>query len=92
MNSLILFSSAFCVVFFLGMQSLCVNTGRRAFAFVNSLLIGLSHLALYKLTPNAEGYEIVAYLAGGPFGIVTAMTTFEYLNTKAFFTKARKDA
>lgn len=80
MTSLALFASTFAVVFCLGAQSLFVNTGRYASAFVNSLCIGAAHLVLYKLAPDASGQQIAAYLAGGPFGIVTAMLLFRHLH------------
>lgn len=76
MTALALLASTFCLVFFLGLQSLIVNGGHRLAAFFNSLAIGLSQLTLYKLAPDATGIEIVAYLAGGPFGVVCAMEVF----------------
>jgi len=78
-NSLVLFSSSFIVVFFLGLQSLFVNSGRRGLAFVTSFCIGASQLFMYKLVPGAEGFEVVAFLCGGPFGIVSAMFVFDIL-------------
>lgn len=79
MTLLSLFCSTFALVFFLGMQSLVVNAGRRTLAFANSFCIGAAHLILYKLAPEAAGIEIAAYLLGGPFGIVAAMAVFERL-------------
>lgn len=79
MTALSLFASTFALVFFLGMQSLVVNSGRRALAFANSFCIGAAHLVLYKLAPDAGGLDVLAYLAGGPFGIVAAMAAFERL-------------
>lgn len=76
MTTLYLFGSTFALVFFLGMQSLAVNGGHRWLAFANSFLIGASNLVLFKLAPNADGLEIVAYLSGGPLGIVSAMAVF----------------
>lgn len=73
MNYLALFASAFIVVFFLGLQSLNVNGGRYRAAFVTSFGIGISNLILYKLAPSADGAEVIAYLLGGPFGIVASM-------------------
>lgn len=78
MTALTLLASTFCLVFFLGLQSLVVNGGHRVAAFANSFAIGLSQLMLYKLAPNASGWEIAAYLAGGPFGVVAAMTFFTW--------------
>jgi hypothetical protein len=78
MTAVALLASTFMLVFFLGLQSLVVNSGHKAMAFGNSLAIGLCQLTLYKLAPDASGIEIGAYLIGGPFGIVTAMLTFKW--------------
>ena len=68
-----LFASTFALVFFLGLQSLNVNSGRYAAAFFTSFGIGAGQLVLYKLAPDASGAEIAAYLSGGPVGIVASM-------------------
>lgn len=73
MSELILFASTFALVFALGLQSLNVNGGHYRAAFFTSFAIGAANLALYKLAPNADTSEIIAYLAGGPLGIITAM-------------------
>lgn len=73
MTAGLLFVSTFALVFFLGLQSLNVNGGRMAAAFFTSFGIGVSNLVLYKLAPDAGGSEIVAYLTGGPLGIITSM-------------------
>ena len=73
MTALALFASTFALVFFLGLQSLNVNGGHYRAAFLTSFGIGVGNLALYKLAPNASGIEIAAFLAGGPFGIVSSM-------------------
>jgi hypothetical protein len=77
-NSIALLASTFCLVFFLGLQSLIVNAGHKWFAFANSFAIGTANLVLFKLAPNASGIEIAAYLSGGPFGIVAAMVFFSW--------------
>lgn len=77
MNALLLLVSTFLLVFFLGLQSLIVNTGYRTAAFMNSFAIGACNLMLFKLAPEANGLEIVAYLSGGPFGIVASMVVFK---------------
>jgi hypothetical protein len=82
MTSLTLFVSTFATVFFLGLQSLFVNHGWRTAAFCNSLCIGTASLALYKLTPGAQGIEIAAFLAGGPFGIVGSMVVFRKIKLR----------
>jgi len=78
MTALALLLSTFALVFFLGLQSLVVNGGHRLAAFCNSVAIGLAQLTLYKLAPDASGIEVVAYLSGGPFGIVAAMAFFKW--------------
>ena len=73
MTALTLFASTFALVFFLGLQSLNVNSGRYAAAFVTSIGISIGQIILYKLAPDADGGQIAAYLTGGPFGIVASM-------------------
>jgi len=68
-----LFLSTLLLVFFLGLQSLNVNSGRFVAAFFTSFGIGAANLALFKLAPDAGGVEIAAYLSGGPVGIVASM-------------------
>ena len=74
MTALYLFASTFALVFFLGLQSLNVNGGHYTDAFVTSFGIGIGNLVLFKLAPEATGIEIAAFLAGGPFGIVSSMS------------------
>lgn len=76
MSALALLASTFALVFCLGMQSQLVNNGHYAGAFCNSLAIGTCNLVLFKLAPDATGWEVAAYLAGGPFGIVAAMAAY----------------
>ena len=73
MTELLLFSSTFAVVFFLGVQSLNVNGGHYGLAFCTSFAIGASQLALYRYMPDPTLTEVAAYLVGGPFGIVASM-------------------
>lgn len=74
MTALILFAATFGTVLALGLQSLNVNGGHRALAAMTSFAIGACQLALYKVLPGpTDGLEIVAYLVGGPFGIISAM-------------------
>lgn len=73
MTALTLFLSTFAVVFLLGVQQLNVQHGHQLAAFATSIAIGGANLALFKLAPEASGTEILAYLAGGPVGIVCAM-------------------
>ena len=73
MIELALFVSTFVVVFALGFQSLNVNGGHYWCAFFTSFAISGSNLALFKLAPNANLAECIAYMGGGPFGIVASM-------------------
>lgn len=74
MSVLTLFASTFGMVFFLGFQSLSVNSGHYWMAGVNSLIIGSFNLLLYKTAPHVSGWqEIAAYIVGGPLGIMSAM-------------------
>lgn len=74
MDALIIFASAFWLVFFLGLQSLAVNTGHMSLAMLNSLVIGSFNFLLFKKVPNiAEPLLVMAYLSGGPAGIACSM-------------------
>ncbi|MES2909857.1 MAG: hypothetical protein V4718_00625 [Pseudomonadota bacterium] len=80
--ALFLLMSTFSLVFCLGLQSQLVNNGHFAAAFFNSLAIGTANLVLFKLAPEASGWEVAAYLAGGPFGIVASMVFYRHRYTK----------
>jgi hypothetical protein len=73
MTELALFVSTFVVVFALGFQSLNVNGGHYWLAFFTSFAISGSNLVLFKLAPSASFAQCVAFMAGGPFGIVASM-------------------
>lgn len=79
MSAAYLFTSTLGLVYFLGLQSQLVNNGHYVAAFINSAAIGVCNLVLFKLAPDASGIEIVAYLSGGPFGIVASMATYRHL-------------
>jgi hypothetical protein len=82
MTTLILFGSAFALVFLLGLQSLTVNAGHERAAFLNSILIGIANITLLRLGSSAQGIEIAAYIAGGPLGIVASMRFFRWYREK----------
>ena len=75
-NAITLFISTFLLVFALGMQSQLVNNGHAISAFCNSLMIGTFQLTLIKLGATATGWEVAAFICGGPFGIVFSMYVF----------------
>ncbi|MES2887288.1 MAG: hypothetical protein V4739_04675 [Pseudomonadota bacterium] len=74
MTALLIFAAAFGNVFALGLQSLNVNGRHMAMAFVTSFGIGTMNLVLLKVMPGpTSAFEIAAFLAGGPLGIVASM-------------------
>lgn len=73
-TALVIFVCTFSVVLALGLQSLNVNRGHRVMAFCTSFVIASCNLMLLKIVPKPTGLiEDVAYILGGPFGIVTSM-------------------
>lgn len=82
MNEVYLFFSTFVLVFALGLQSLNVNGGYYIRAFFTSFVIGCANLVLYKLAPDATRTEVLAFLAGGPFGIVCSIFTHQWIQSK----------
>lgn len=82
MTPFLLLISTYVVVFALGAQSLFVNNGRYVLAFCNSFVIGICNLALFKLTPEATGWQIASFLIGGPLGIVSVMWLFRHLHRR----------
>lgn len=83
-NAFYLLISTFSLVFCLGLQSLLVNNNHKISAFVNSFAIGAANVVLFKLVPNASAIEIAAYLAGGPFGIVSSMLFYRSDSVQRF--------
>lgn len=76
MTELFIFISAVGIVFFLGLQSLSVNSGHKILAAVNSLVIGTFNLYLLKSVPDIHTWQATAaYLLGGPVGITLAIYT-----------------
>ena len=73
MVALTLFLGTFSLVFLLGLQSLNVNNGHKILAAITSFFIGCVSIILYKLAPNATWYETMAFLCGGPIGIIQSM-------------------
>lgn len=92
LNALYLLIGTFALVFCLGLQSQLVNNGHFISAFVNSVAISSAHLVLYKLTPNASGWEIAAFLSGGPFGIVCSMVFYRWHYADSLTPKKRAEA
>lgn len=78
LTTLWLFLSTYAVVFLLGFQSLNVNRGNTFTAFCTSICIGVANLAVLKLGVHAEGWDIAAYIAGGPLGIISSIHFFRW--------------
>lgn len=68
-----LFLSAFFTVFLLGFQQQNVSGKYYIAAVLTSIGIGVAQIFLWRLVPDATASEIVATLAGGPAGILSAM-------------------
>lgn len=80
MNALFLFSATFALVLFLGLQQMNVHGGHRALAAVTSLLIAVANITILKIMPGPTGWlEVVAYLAGGPLGILSSMAVHPWI-------------
>lgn len=80
LHCLLIFAATFCVVFALGFQSLAVNRGHYKLAFMNSFVISAANLAILKFVPESSGaIDYVAYMSGGPLGIVSSMWVFQKL-------------
>ena len=82
MNALLLFGAMFITVFLMAAQNLFINNGKYLRAFFMSAAISVTQIILFKLAPSANAIEIAGFLAGGPFGVVTAMWTFRALHRK----------
>ncbi|QFZ84646.1 hypothetical protein GFK26_18640 [Variovorax paradoxus] len=83
MKELLLFGSAFGAVFLLGFQSLAVNSGYRALALVNSALIGVMNIGLFKLVPHVETMtQAVIYVGAGPLAILCAMEVHAWMRRR----------
>jgi uncharacterized membrane protein SpoIIM required for sporulation len=73
MTAALLLASTFGLVFALGLQSQFVNNGHYVSAFTNSLLISLGQLGMLQIIHAQSTLEYVAYMLGGPIGIVCSM-------------------
>ena len=76
MNTLIIFTASYCVVFASGFQNRNINTHQYFAAAITSSVIGLFNLQLFKLLPNVSTFwEGAAYCLGGSLGAISAMHT-----------------
>ena len=79
MSEVILFTAAFVNVLALGLQNLNVVRGHYLLAFVTSFAIGIPFVAGVTMLPDATWSARIAFLLGGPFGIVAAMWIHPHL-------------
>lgn len=83
MTALFLFVATFCLVLFLGLQSLNVNGNHKLLAAITSFGIGASNITILKIMPGpTDGLEVAAYLIGGPAGILTSMLIHPWMARK----------
>jgi hypothetical protein len=76
MNTLLLFSSTFILVFALGLQSQLANNGHYIAAFMNSFVIGLGQIGALQVVHAHSTLDYAAYVTGGPIAIVCSMLFF----------------
>lgn len=79
MTEFILFAASFVNVLALGLQNLNVVRGHFLLAFLTSFAIGIPFVAGVTMLPTADWPARIAFLLGGPFGIVTAMWVHPHL-------------
>lgn len=80
MTSVYLFAATFCLTLLIGLQSLNVRDGEKLLAAVTSLGLGGANFVLLKLVPGETDLPaLLAYLAGGPAGIVVSMLLHPWL-------------
>ncbi|MBU1447019.1 MAG: hypothetical protein KKF58_01785 [Gammaproteobacteria bacterium] len=73
MDALLLFLGSFFTVFALGFQQNNVHHRRYQAAFMNGIVIGIMNLLVLRIAPSASPSEMLAFLMGGPLGIVAAI-------------------
>jgi hypothetical protein len=72
---ILLFLSSFFVVFMLGFQSKNVNGNHYVLAALTSTGIGIVNVYVMRAvaSSNSSPWELSAYVAGGPLGIICSM-------------------
>jgi len=93
MTALSIFGATFVLVLALGLQSLNVNRGHYAAAFLTSLAISSAQLAILKIVPAAEApVDYLAFMSGGPLGIVCAMYLHPLIVRRLFNRSTNKES
>jgi hypothetical protein len=73
MNIAILFAATFVFVLSLGLQIQTSTAGNYVGAFCSSFFVGLTQIAALRIMQATTTWEYVAYLIGGPLGMVASM-------------------
>ena len=80
---LFLFGATYLLVMFLGLQQLNVSGNHKFLAVVTSFGISAANITILKIMPGPTGWvEVIAYLAGGPAGILTSMAVHPWMVAK----------
>lgn len=85
MEAITVFFATYVTVFALGFQSRNVNTHQYIPAALTSIVIGATHLVLYKMLPDAGIETAVAFLIAGSMGITSSM----YVHDRWMMKKAK---
>ncbi|MDE3022708.1 MAG: hypothetical protein KGI54_12760 [Pseudomonadota bacterium] len=72
-NAASLFFGSFFLAFMIGIQNLNISSGRYIAVFLTSVMISGLNLIVLKQAPNASWIEMLAYVSGGPLGMVSGM-------------------
>lgn len=85
MHELLIFLSSLLIVFLLGLQSLNVNGGYKVLAAITSFGVGMCNFYILKQIPKETSGDMaaIAYLAGGPIGIVLSMKSHAFITKYA---------
>lgn len=73
MTELALFCGSFAIVFALGFQQQNIHCHRYVLGMLNATFIGVLNLLMLKLGPQASPTDMLAFIAGEPFGTVAAI-------------------
>ena len=73
MTTVILFAASFASTFLGAYQIRNIAGGHVVMAFFTSLIYSAVFATLYKLMPDADWLDIIAYAVGTSFGVVSSM-------------------
>ncbi len=90
MSALLVFASTFVTVFALGVQSLNVNQRMYVAAALTSFFISLGHVALYRMMPAPDWFDLAAYFTGGITGITASIWAHPYIKAWLVRLKAHR--